>query len=107
MNESLKLLFDENIGKPLVEVFEKIVGFQKDKVEIKHVRDFSLTGVYDEVWVPQMAAADWIVITSDRGKGGVSKGEKLPVICSRHKVTHVMLSNKLHHKNGFYKIRAL
>jgi hypothetical protein len=57
--------------------------------------------------VPKLANEGWIVITADGGKGGKSKGEKLPKLCHLNKITHVILSSKIHHKPVFEKTRCL
>src|SRR4051812_28060551 len=79
-----------------------------EKPDLRHVLDFQAQGVHDEVWIPQVAAEGWIIITGDRGKRGKqSKGEKLPILCRKYDITHVMFSGTLQHKSGFEKNRAI
>ncbi len=76
-------------------------------VEAKHVTDFQFNGIHDEIWIPQIAADGYIVITADAGKGGTGKGEKLPRVCVVHKVTHLIFSTNVHRKKTFEKTTIL
>src|SRR5262245_57359260 len=85
-----------------------LLAVAPEKTCLRHVLEFQSQGVFDEVWVPQIAAEGWIIITADRGKRGrQGKGEKLPLLCRRFAITHVMLSAAIHRKNGFEKTRAI
>jgi len=59
------------------------------------------------VWMPQRAPDGWIVLTGDRGKGGRTKGAKLPFLCEQHGVTHIMLGPSAHHLPSDKKIVAI
>jgi hypothetical protein len=103
---SARLLFDECIGKPIVVCFGRLLELAHDdeKAELTHVLDFQKQGIWDEVWVPQIKSEGRIVITGDGGRGGVSKGEKLPRLCARYGITHVILSPKMHVRKSFRKM---
>lgn len=103
----LRLFFDECISKPAVDGLLELVKVAPDDIEIKHICDFQLEGIHDEVWLPQIAAEGWIVITADAGKQSKKKGEKLPNLCVMYCVTHVILSPRVHHQRVFDKTRAL
>lgn len=107
MNPPLKLLFDECVGKRMVKLFADLLAYTKDPPEVKTVVEYFQSGIYDEIWVPQIADQGWIVITGDSGQGGRGKGEKLPVVCRQYGVTHVVFGRGLQQQNGFEKIRAI
>src|SRR5438105_1695297 len=85
------------------------VSISLDESEFSHVLDFQIQGVHDQDWIPRIAQeGNWIVITGDRGRRGkASKGEKLPVVCKAHGVTHVVLSKTIHHKTSLDKMAAI
>jgi hypothetical protein len=90
------------------------IALSFDVAEFKHIKDFYIQGTHDDVWVPQIASEKcWIVISSDRSKQTKTanskgyKGEKLRVICKKHDVTLVEVSQKIHHLSTTDKIAAL
>jgi PIN like domain len=108
VTKKLKLMFDECIGKPVMESLPQLLSFSKhDQFELGHVLDRQKQGIHDEDWIPQLAPEGWIVVTGDRGKGGKKKGEKLPFVCMRNQVTHIMLGPSLLHKPSFDKVVAI
>ena len=100
----MKLLFDENFGKPLVEALKKVATFSRDIADVRHIIDLRHGGRRDDEWVPEVAGGDWLVITCDRGK---SAGPKLPQLCREAKLTHVLMSGSLHNSPQFEKARAV
>ena len=102
----VKLLFDENIGKPLTDAIAGLLRFYDPKPEILHILDLMKTcGVRDETWVPVIANQNWMVITADRGRQG--SGRPLPWICKDFKVTHILFSGTLHNQRQFERARAI
>ena len=100
----MKLLFDENFGKPLVEALKQLLSFTREAVEVQHIIELRHGGVPDTDWVPTVAGSDWLVLTCDRGK---SAGPKLPQLCRDARVTHVLISGSLHNSPQFEKARAV
>ncbi|MHB1421905.1 MAG: PIN-like domain-containing protein [Gemmataceae bacterium] len=108
MSAKLRLLFDECVGKPILDAVATYLAASEQKPDLSHVLDFQQQGIFDETWIPRIAAEGWIVITADRGKrGGRSKGEKLPFVCQQFGVTHILLSARVHEKTTFEKVRLL
>lgn len=105
MTSLLRLLFDECVGKPTMLAIAELLVAEPEKPDLQHVLDFQSQGVRDEVWVPKAATEGRIIITADRGKRG--GGAKLPLLCRRYGITHVMLSATLHHRKGFEKAAAI
>ena len=102
----MKLLFDENIGKPLAQAIGQILRFDNSRHEVRHILDLTnKLAVPDEQWVPTIADGDWMVITADRGRQG--PGRPLPRICKELSVTHVVISGTLHNSRQFEKARAI
>lgn len=61
-----KFLFDECLGKPLMELLHQLVGSES---EFLHICDFFASGTPDAVWIPEIAKGGGsIVITADAGK---------------------------------------
>ena len=100
-----KFLFDECLGKPLMELLHQLVS---SECEFLHICDFFASGTPDAVWIPEIAkAGGYIVITADAGKNPKKKERKLPDLCAEYKVTHVIMSAKLHEQKGQEKVAAL
>jgi hypothetical protein len=79
VKQSQKFLFDECIGRPLVERLRTFLQVGDD--EIVSILDRQKEGVLDEDWVPEIAADGcWVVVSADRGRLA-SKGAKLPRLC--------------------------
>ena len=71
-----------------------------------HVAKYFEAGRKDNEWIPAIASeGNWIVISSDRGRRA-NDGGKLPALCVQYKVTHVLLSAKLHAKSSQIKRAA-
>lgn len=105
---STKFLFDENTGAPFVEALRRMVVLDKrHSVDIEHTNALFGRGAKDPEWIPKVVSGEWIVISEDRGKNS-HRGDKLPVICMEHKVTHVLVLPSLLRNGGqFEKMRAL
>jgi hypothetical protein len=101
----LRLLFDDCISKKAVIALKALADFTDGQVEVAHLADFALSGQRDDDWIPQIPDKTWIVVTTDRGKK--NRGGKLPLLCQRYGITHVMLTAAIHVRNTFEKIRAL
>ena len=100
----MKLLFDENFGRPLVEALKQLLSFTREAVEVRHIIELRHGGRADNEWVPEVAGEDWLVLTCDRGKRA---GPKLPQLCRDARVTHVLISGSLHNSPQFEKARAV
>ena len=109
MTQRTRLLFDENFGKPAIERLARFLsaGGDDDFPEIKHILEFQEQGGLDEDWIPRMASEGWVLITADRGKKMRGKGEKLPRLCVKYGVTHVILSRRIQQRKTFDKILTL
>lgn len=105
----MKLLFDECVGKPHVDGIARLaqMDLSDERPEVRHILEFQQQGVWDEQWIPRVASEGWILITADRGKKGPKKGEKLPRLCVRHRITHVVLSTGMHRRKSFEKMLAI
>ncbi len=96
-----RLLFDECIGKP---VMRQLLPLVSPNLEVHHLVDKFAQGEKDEDWIPRLGIeGGWVLITSDAGIYSKS-GQKLPDLCAEHKVTHIILSGKLHKKTTVEKI---
>jgi hypothetical protein len=100
----MKLLFDENFGRPLLEALKTLVAFSRERPEVRHILELQRAGAKDSEWVPLLATDGWIVLTCDRGK---SAGPKLPQLCRVYGITHVLISGALHNSPQFEKARAV
>ncbi len=90
MSEPVKLLFDECLGKPLLEDIKRLLAWDIPPPVIEHLLDFFNSGTCDSVWIPKVANEGWIILTADRGKK--SSHMKLPSICEAYKITHILMS---------------
>ena len=93
MNGSIKLLFDECLGKPLLKDVQKLLAWDDPPPEFGHLLDYFTQGVCDSVWIPLVAKDGWVIITADRAKK--SKKIKLPEICLNFKITHILLTGSI------------
>lgn len=79
-----------------------------EKPEIRHLLEFQQSGVQDEIWIPRLSSEGWTIITSDGGRTpNKNRGEKLPRLCARHAVTHVLLSPAVHQRPSFEKLLTI
>lgn len=112
MTLPLRLLFDECIPKPSVNGLIHYLSTSPNPPDIKTVFDYQVAGIADEIWIPQTAKDNRVIVTADYGRRGKSKpgqpkGEKLPNICTRLLITHIILSSKIHQQNIFEKTQCL
>lgn len=91
-----RFIFDECFAKAAMIGLGELLKPFPDPPEFRHISDFQLDGIRDEIWIPSFAKDGWITITGDGGKAGSKKGPKLPRVCHAHKMTHVVLSPQLH-----------
>lgn len=106
MTQKIQLIFDECIGKPILQTLHGFLDFSKHAFEIAHVLDHYAQGTWDQEWVPRLAAG-WIVVSGDRGTGSKRKGTPLPRICQASGITHVLYGPSLMHKSGWHKMQAI
>ncbi len=106
MNEPVKLFFDECVGAHIAaglgDFLRKTYG---EKHDIRHIRDILKLGTPDEVWVPQIAAMGFVLITGDRSKD--PKGKKLKLLCVKFQMTQIVFAHSLHSLKSAEKIRAV
>jgi hypothetical protein len=103
VSTQIKLLFDECLGKPMIEALKHLVP--GDPI-LMHLCDGFAAGTYDNVWIPKIAQEGWIVVSSDRGRKR-TKGGKLPEVCKEFKVSHILFSTSLHKRSSRDKVAAL
>ena len=104
MSDPAKLLFDENLGRPLVKAMAGLAVFHPDKPKLSHLLDICQGGK-DEDWIPLIAADNWIIVSFDRGRR--YGGQKLPDICKHLKVTHVLAGPSVMKEKQFDKARII
>lgn len=104
MSEQVKLLFDENLGRPLVNAMAALAAFHTDKPKLCHLLDVCKGGK-DEEWIPIVAAESWIIVSFDRGRR--YGGQKLPDVCKHFKVTHVLAGPSVMKEKQFDKARII
>jgi hypothetical protein len=106
---SARLLFDECLGRPAVDLLKQLVAMGGgDKPVLSHILEFAPSGTRDESWIPRLAPEGWTVITSDGGrKPNKKRGEKLPRLCARYAVTHILISPYIHNLTSFEKLLSI
>jgi hypothetical protein len=109
LSEEIKLIFDECLSRPIVEALRPFLEKSGVSLKTESVVETQRSGIADKVWIPKIAAeGGWIVISADRGKSNREKfSEKLPYLCRAHRVTHVLLSARVHELTLFAKGQAL
>lgn len=106
MSAPLRLLFDDWLSKHAVNSLREIAQFSRGAVEVSYLATLNCEGKLDDEWVPQLAGGGYLLITTDRAKKK-SRGSKLPVLCRRSGLRHVMLSAAVHSLSQFDKLRAI
>lgn len=106
MTQELRLLFDDCLSKHAIAALATLASYSDVELEVAHLATIQQSGKSDDEWIPEIAEKGYVVITTDRGKKP-SRGGKLPFLCRKHGVTHVMLSAAMHRRNQFDKIRAI
>jgi hypothetical protein len=104
VNVQLKILFDECLGKPMMEELKQ--QLLPDDPLFAHLTDFFSSGTPDSEWIPKLAKDGWIVISTDGAKKK-NRGGKLPEICKSMGITHIIMSPTLHKRNSRDKIAAI
>jgi hypothetical protein len=105
MPGGLRLLFDENFGRPIVRCFADLAGWDRRVEQVTHLFDIAGSGSADEHWIPLAAERGYVVVSCDVGRG--KRSRRLPDICRLAGVTHVLIRGKLHHEKQFEKVRAI
>jgi PIN like domain len=110
----VKILFDECVSDVAMNEIARVVSLSSAGCEFRHIKDYLMQGIHDDVWVPEIAREKcWIVLSGDRGKQSKTsksknfKGEKLRTVCKKYEVTLVELSQKIHHLPTREKIAAI
>jgi hypothetical protein len=101
----LKLLLDENIGRPITESIASILWWHESRPVVKHLLDIEQSGIRDSQWLKRLASEGWVVMTADRAKR--CGGDKLPQICLQFGITHILIGGTLHNQKQFEKARAI
>jgi hypothetical protein len=106
VNEPVKLLFDECVGAHIAAGFGDFLRTQYAEAhEVRHLSEFQKLGTADEIWIPDMASKGFVAVTGDRGKNG--RGKKLPLLCVKYSMTHIMFLPSIHSMKSADKIRAV
>jgi len=105
LNDPIRLLFDECLGKPLLRDIEKLLSWDRPKPTISHLLDYFQAGTCDSVWIPKVAQDGWVILTSDRAKR--STHAKLPNICLEYQITHILMGPSILHLKQSQKANAI
>ncbi len=104
----IKVLFDENFGQPLIKPLAELLARSPSPLQpadLRHILEFYAQGTPDSVWIPQIAAEGWILISADRSRR--SGGPKLPLLCREYQLTHILLTGTIHHQPQYQKIQSV
>lgn len=98
MPPRLKLLLDENISSPRgLKLIQQGLALGEDpsSVEVQFLKDFTeQEGLHDSEWIPRAVQSGYGgVITTDQGRK--KRGDKLPEICLKEGLPHVLVSQGL------------
>lgn len=96
MPKRLRLLLDECVSSPksLWATRTVLEGLDaQDSVHLDFLQNFmKRRGTKDKVWVPAAAEAGFsLVITADQGRK--KRGDKLPALCEKYRLTHVLVTH--------------
>lgn len=95
MRKVLKIIFDNTSSPRLPEDLAGFYDYDFPKLQVIHLRDKFAPNSKDPVWLKVIQEeGGWIVITADRGSTCAT--ERLPIICKALKITHVLISAKIH-----------
>ena len=105
----MKLVFDATFGEPwVVHLRGFFMNHSSPRPLIRHL--FEIAGEEerdDIVWVPKLARLGCAVVSGDRGTHS-RPFERLPRICAKERVTHILLSANMHNNAGkFERARAI
>lgn len=91
MKKPVKLFFDECVSPRLPRILKQ----QHPHLKTTHLTEHYKSGIKDSEWIPRLAKESWVVITADAGIG--SGHGKLPYLCAKYKITHLLITPPLHH----------
>ncbi len=107
MSRKLKLFFDVNLSRLLARELYEFYKSDFPDLEVKHLTEFTQSDAPDPDWIALLQKeSDWIVISCDRGKNSKLE-QKLPLICKKLKVTHILLSSGLAKKTKAEQKQAI
>lgn len=90
----LRLFFDECCSPRLVKKLAELNAAKCPGLEINHLSDFFKRGDPDDKWLTLLKKkGEWIVVSADRGHQ--TKGAKLPMVCRKLEITHLLFSSVL------------
>lgn len=93
MSVTARFLFDENIGRPVMEAVRAAVD---SKSEFVHISELTGAGTSDEDWITMLGGdPSWVVLTADGGKKSPT-GQKLPEMLRAVGIKFVLFSPKMH-----------
>jgi PIN domain-containing protein len=104
LNQPIKLLVDECLGRPLTQEIQRLLSWDEPAPTIHHLFDYFQSGIKDPVWIPKVKDEGWMILTSDRGKKG---RHKLPHICAHYKITHILMSKSVLNLKQYQKANAI
>lgn len=90
---ALKLYFDECTCEELPKKLKELYSEHYPQFEVRHYREDFEGGLTDSQWIPQLSN-DWIVVTTDKG---TQPNERLPLICDKNSITHLVITPTLLH----------
>lgn len=105
MTQQKKFLLDECVSLPIVDALRQHLESEPVPPVLTHIIEMGLGAQSDDDWIPKIAEEGWIVISGDKGRGGLRKGQKLKAVCVAFGVTHILVSAKIQEKKVAEKIR--
>jgi hypothetical protein len=105
MNGQLKLLFDENMSRPLVEALAVFLSRSPHPTHVEHYLQQFPSGASDQDWIPAAKNNGFCIVSADRGKR--YGGDKLPLICRDCGVTHILYSRSAEVLRQWEKLRGV
>lgn len=101
----MRIMFDATFGPTLVVILRSFFALHSTpRPRFDHLYDEFPEGVKDNEWIPALSTGVSMIITADRGRNG---SPRLPEICSRHGITHVLLAPSMQKAKRFQVARSI
>ena len=96
MNKNYRFFFDQCLSKKLAHKVVEVFREDYPDVITLHLSERFAQNEPDEKWIPELSNdPEWVVITADKGLD--PKREKLPMLCREFNISHVSMTQAVHH----------
>lgn len=99
MKKTLHVVIDNNKPPHLAKELSKFWASTYQTWTIRHESEIAKPSSHDAHWIAKLSTVEhegeWLIITSDKGRGDLKESDKLPILCKKHGHAYIILSPRL------------